>query len=507
LQACVYLVGAGPGDADLISVRGLECIRRADCIVYDSLIDRRLLDEALPNANLIFVGKRAGNAAMKQENICELLVELSGKYEVVVRLKGGDPFLFGRGGEEALALKKKNVRFEVVPGVTAALAAGALAGIPLTHRKVSSSVTLVTGHRAPDADEPVDWPKIASSAETIAVYMGVGSLEKIIAGLKEGGRSEDEGAAFVENAAKPDQRVIIGALSTIAQKVRDAGGEPPAILIVGKVVGLADNLAWFESGPLAKKKFLLLRPAGQSESAAALLSSMGATVVRRPIIEIKSLEDTTGFDRLVKGISDYDWLVFTSVNGVRSFFERLDTLGRDTRHLSGVRVASVGPATTKALKGRGVNADCQAEIFTTAGLAKALIGGYEIAGCKIALARSAIAPPELAEVLRDEGADVDEVSAYEVETLALGQETRSMVLAGEFDGVLFTSPSTVKGFLESFGSSERRVLRDAAGFFSIGPVTTRAIHDAGFDVACEASPHTIEGIAEALAKYYSVSSD
>ena len=499
-RSCVYLVGAGPGSCDLITLRGLSVLRSADCILYDDLIDERLLDAAPKEAERIDVGKRSGRSALSQDEICELLAVKAKQYSRVVRLKGGDPFIFGRGGEEAEFLAARSIAFEVVPGVTAAVAAGDFAGIPLTDRKLASSVTFVTGHRA-EGKSAVDWTKLAQAGDTLVIYMGVETIEDAARQLCAGGRGAEEPAAFVESAATPRQRTIVGTLGDIALKIRQAEGHSPAILIVGRVVDLRMSLAWVERRPLWGKRFLILRPQAQAASLSLPLEELGAAVVTSPTVKIDPLENWEAVDKLIAQLAAFDWLVFTSANGVAYFFQRLRDLGKDARSLAGVRLAVIGPATAEELKTRGLNADCVAEPHTSAGLMRALESAGPIRGRKFALARSSRATRELVEGLIAKGAEVTELTIYRASPLKLASAAREAVLAGNIDAAIFTSADTFENFLSSFDAQERRAI-ERLEIISIGPITSRAIKRAGFKVGCEAASHTTEGLVCALLKHY-----
>jgi len=487
----VYLVGAGPGDPGLLTARALELIAAADVIVYDRLIPASALQGAREDAELIYAGKEGGGQSMPQAEITRLLVDRGRSAETVVRLKGGDPFVFGRGGEEALALREAAVAFEVVPGVTAGVAGPAYAGIPVTHRGAASAVAFVTGHEDPDKGEgsTLDWPALAAFPGTLVFYMGVRQLGAIADGLIACGRDRSEPAAVVERGTLPDQRVVTGTLETIGSVAASEGVRAPALVVVGSVVDLGERLAWFDSEtrPLAGLSVAVTRARAQASALADRLRGLGAVVVEAPAIRIVPL------DGPAPDLRRYDLVCLTSPNGVRLFFDRLFEGGLDARALAGVRVAAIGPGTAAALRSYGVVADVvPSERFVAEGLVEALAS---VSVARALVARAAEARDVLVDALRERGAEVDVVALYETVAEPLSEAQVAGVAAADY--VTFTSSSTVRFLLQSLGG-------DGAGgglrgrLVSIGPVTSGALRERGLKPDVEAARHDIDGLVEAL---------
>ena len=482
----VYLVGGGPGDPGLLTARALELIAAADVIVYDRLIPAGALDGARADAELLYAGKEGGGPSVSQDEIARLLIDRGGAPGVtVVRLKGGDPFVFGRGGEEAEALRDAGVPYEVVPGVTAGVAATAYAGIPVTHRDAASAVAFVTGHEDPAKPESaLDWDALAVFPGTLVVYMGVRRLGAIAERLVAGGRDPAETAAVVERGTLPDQRVVTASLAEIAGAATEAGVRAPALAVFGPVVGLRERLRWFESRPLAGVSVAVTRARAQASGLAAQLEGLGASVVEAPAIRIAPL------DGAAPDLTRYDLICLTSPNGVRLLFERLASAGLDARSLSGARVAAIGPGTAAALRANGVIADVvPSERFLAEGLVEALA---DVPVERALVARAAEARDVLPDALRQRGAEVDVVALYETVAEALGAPQLD-ALAG-VDYVTFTSSSTVRFFLDAVGDR----FPSGARLVSIGPVTSEALRERGLAPAVEAARHDIDGVVEAL---------
>jgi uroporphyrinogen III methyltransferase/synthase len=477
----VYLVGAGPGDPGLMTRRSLELIAAADSILYDRLIPPGALSGARADAELRYVGKEPGAAAMEQEEISTLLVELARAGRHVVRLKGGDPFVFGRGGEEAEALAAAGVPFEVVPGVTSGVAAPAYAGIPVTHRDAASAVAFVTGHEDPEKEtSALDWEALARFPGTLVFYMGVKNLARIAERLRAAGRSPDEPAAVVARGTLSGQRAVGGTLADIAEEVAQAGIHPPAITLVGPVAGLRDTLAWLERRALHGQTVAVTRARAQASGLAARLRSLGAEVVETPAIRIEpralSLSSPSG----------YSLVCFTSPNGVHIFFERLSS---DARSFAGVRVAAIGPGTAAALHEHGIVADIVPKRFVAEGLLEAL-ENETLEGARVLVARAAEARDVLPDGLRERGAEVDVVALYDTVAEPLSASERE-ALAGATH-VTFTSSSTVRFFLQGGGElGDARVV-------SIGPVTSETLRGHGIEPHVEASRHDIDGLIGAI---------
>ena len=494
----MFLVGAGPGDPGLMTRRSLELIASADAILYDRLIPSGALDGARPDADLRYVGKEPGRPSMAQEGIDALLVELGLQGLTVVRLKGGDPFVFGRGGEEARALAEAGVPFEVVPGVTSGVAAPAYAGIPVTDRGGASAVALVTGHEDPAKEESaLDWPALAAFPGTLVLYMGVRNLGRISERLIAAGRPADQPAAVVERGTLPGQRTVSAPLSEIAERVAEAGVRAPAITVVGPVAALRDRLGWIESRPLWGMTVVVTRARAQASGLAAELQDLGARVVEAPAIRIESRPVEGEVAEAIDAIHEYALVCVTSPNGASLLLDALAARGRDARALAGATVAAIGPGTAAELGRRGVRADVVPERSVAEALVKAL-AGIEVEGKRVLVARAAKARDVLPDALAGRGAHVDVLALYDTVTEPLDPE-HARVVAEEADYVTFTSSSTVVNFLgalppESNGAGPL----DRARVVSIGPVTSSTAREHGLEVAVEAERHDIGGLVEAL---------
>jgi uroporphyrinogen III methyltransferase / synthase len=476
----VYLVGAGPGDPGLMTRRSLELIAAADAILYDRLIPGGVLDGARADAELRYVGKEPGRPAVAQEEINELLVSLGRAGKRVVRLKGGDPFVFGRGGEEAEALASAGVRFEVVPGVTAGVAAPAYAGIPVTHRDAASAVAFVTGHEDPSKDgSAIDWEALARFPGTLVFYMGVKNLPLIAERLVAAGRPAAEPAAVVARGTLAGQRTVTATLGEIAAAVEAAEVRPPAITVVGPVAELQETLAWLERRPLHGEVVAVTRARAQASELAGRLRALGADVVETPAIRIEPLA--------VELPEAPDLLCFTSPNGVRLYFEALDG---DARSLDGTRIAAIGPGTATALREHGIEADVVPERFVAEGLLEAL-DGEPLEGRRVLVARAAEARDTLPDGLRERGAQVEVLALYRTVAEPLSEAQTGALERATY--VTFTSSSTVRYFLSAAGT-----LPEGARAVSIGPVTSATLREHDLEPAVEAERHDIDGLVEAL---------
>jgi uroporphyrinogen III methyltransferase/synthase len=479
----VYLVGAGPGDPGLLTARALELIAAADVILHDRLVPPQALATARADAELRYVGKEGGGPAVDQELIGELLVEHARAGRMVVRLKGGDPFVFGRGGEEALALRAAGIDYEVVPGVTAGIAAAAYAGIPVTHRGLASAVALVTAHEDPTKeDASLDWEALAAFPGTLVFYMGVRRLANVTERLLAAGRAPEQPAAVIERGTHPDQRTILATLSSIAAAAVEQGVRAPALTIIGEVAGLAEQLAWLRSAPLAGRRVAITRARAQASGLADRLRVLGATVIEVPAIRIVPRAVA------VPPLGGFDLLCLTSPNGVELLFARLGEQGLDARALAGLRVAAIGPGTAAALAGHGVVADVVPERFVAEGLLEAL--GAQEPARRALVARAAGARDALVEGLRARGTEVEELALYDTVAERL-DEHATRALAGA-DYVTFSSSSTVRFLLEQARPAER------SRIVSIGPVTSATLREHGLEPHVEASRHDIDGLVEAL---------
>ena len=496
----VALVGAGPGDPGLITVRGLQCIESADVVLYDRLVDRRLLRAAGPSARLIDAGKTPGGGGRRQEEINRALVSEAREGRAVVRLKGGDPFVFGRGGEEAEALAEAGIPFEVVPGVTSAIAAPAYAGIPVTHRGTASSFTVVTGNEAPDKGETtVDWDLLARLGGTIVVLMGWENLKAIVRALTEAGYPRDTPAALIRWGAAPAQETVFGAVADIVERGTAAGLAPPVVAVFGGVVAAAARLGWLDSRPLFGKRVLVTRTRSQAGAMSELLSRRGAEAIELPTIEIRPARETSPLDRRLRRLSEYDWTVFASANAVRALFDRLGDLGLDARAFGAARVMAVGPATAAALRERGIVADRVPEVYSAEG-AVGELDRESFDGRAVLVPRADIGGVLIERGLAAVGAKVDPVVAYHTVTPE-GAALRAKSLLGDgIDAAAFTSSSTVSNLL---GLLDGRTEALAGAVIAcIGPATAAAAREAGLTVDIVAGEHTVAGLVSSLEDYY-----
>jgi len=488
----VYLVGAGPGDPGLMTARSLALIAGADAVFYDRLIPPTALDGAREDAELIYVGKQPGVPSVPQDEIGDRLIEAARAGKSVVRLKGGDPFVFGRGGEEGEALRAAGVEFELVPGVTAGVAATAYAGIPVTHRDDASAVAFVTGHEDPEKDESaLDWDALAGFPGTLVFYMGVKRLGENAAALIAGGRDPEEPAAAIERGTWPGQRTVSATLGTIATAVERENVKAPALIVVGKVAARREDLAWLERRPLHGRRVVVTRARAQASGLAGTLRNLGADVVELPAIRIEPRIEAEEVRAAAAAIGIYELVCLTSPNGVRLLFEAIAGADLDSRALAGVTVAAIGPGTARALAKRGVVADIVPERFVAEGLIEAL-GDVEVEGSRVLVARAADARDVLPEYFERRGAEVDVVALYE--TVRERPDAEAVEAAQAADYVTFTSSSTVTNLVEALGDR----FPSAARIVSIGPVTSETAKDAGLKVDIEAERHDIDGLVQAL---------
>ena len=499
-EGMVSLVGAGPGDPELISVKGMRLLQNADAVVYDRLVDKRLLDCARADAELIDVGKIPGKRINRQEDINRLLVELGQAGKRVVRLKGGDPFVFGRGGEEAEALADAGVRFEVAPGVTSAIAAAAYAGIPITHRNVASSFTVVTGSEDPTKpNSSVDWETLAKSSDTLAILMGRATLRVIADALIRYGRAPDTPVALVQWGTEPYQRTLVATLSDVADKADAAGIRAPAVTVVGDVVALRDTIRWFDKGPLFGKRALITRTRAQASALSDMLTQRGAMPVELPTIEIQPLDDYAELDGALGSVGDYDWTVFSSVNAVDVFFARMDALGLDARTLHSVKVAAIGPATARKLRGYGVIADFIPSSFV-ADAAVSEMGALGMDSKRVLLPQAEIARDTLRRGLAELGASVSSIAVYRTVTPKDSAERLRDILSDGIDIATFASSSSVSNLVNLLDGNTS-ALKDAT-IACIGPITARRAEQLGLTVDIVASEYTIPGLIEAVEAYF-----
>ncbi len=535
-KGIVYLVGAGPGDAGLLTLRGAEVLGKADTVVYDWLVNPQLLDLAL-TAEKIYVGKNVQKKKerlqasspelqetgyVEQDRTNQLLLKLVRQGKMVVRLKGGDPFIFGRGGEEASYLKKNGIPFEVIPGISAGYAVPAYAGIPVTDRRLASLVTFVTGHEDPTKKESsVDWKKLARIGGTLVSFMGVKNLPLVVETLKRGGMKQETKVSVIERGTLPQQRVVEGTLQTIVRKVKAKKIQSPAITVIGEVNRFRKTLAWFpgknqdkKAKPLSGKTVVVTRARAQASELKKVLEEKGANVLEFPTIRILSPKNWKPLDKalrslvhphpspLPKGegrvrVRSFNWILFTSVNGVESVFNRLERLHQDARIFSGVKIAAIGDATRALLCEKGIKADLIPKVFTSEALFQELKNRNEIKGRHFLLPRTDIVPDYLRKKLEASGAKVTEVIAYRTVPVAENKKKLNRLFSQDkIDSVLFTSSSTVKNFFSAFSGKEKAKIKTR--FVSIGPVTSQTMISCGVKPYRQAREHTIPGLVEAL---------
>jgi len=498
----VYLVGAGPGRPGLLTIEGARRLSRADVVIYDYLANPRLLDHAPADAERILVGKHGGGEGVPQSAINGLLVEKAEAGKTVVRLKGGDPLVFGRGAEEVGVLRAARIPFEIVPGVSSALAVPAYAGIPVTDRERSSSFTVLTGYEYPDkAELAVRWDAMARRGGTLVVLMTTRQLRNNMARLIANGMAADTPAAVVEWGTVSGQRTVTGTAATIAELAEKAGIGPPALAIVGQVVGLRDELSWFEHKPLFGRTIVVTRPRAQAEGFVQALEDLGADVLPYPTIEIVDPQTWEPVDAAIEGLERFDWVVFTSVNGVERFLDRMLERGKDARALHGARLAAVGPATGEALRRRSLSVDVIPGEYRAEGVAAAM-SQFELRGASVLLPRASAARDVLPKMLSGQGAEVEEVHVYDtVPARRDAADLERLLEAGRVDMVTFTSSSTARNFLAGLGAKEIARLSEVA-LGCIGPITADTIRNAGHAVAVTAEEYTIDGLIHAIVGYF-----
>ncbi len=485
----VYLVGAGPGDPDLITWKGRQLLAIADSVLYDHLANEHLLALTRKNCERIYVGKKKSVHAYPQEEISALMIERAQRGLTVVRLKGGDPFIFGRGGEEVEALAEAGIPFEVVPGVTSPLGIAAYSGVPLTHRDHTKVVTFVTGHDVPG----IDWGKVGQS-ETLVIFMGIAAIREIAHEIMAHGRSGDTPSIAVRWGTRPDQETVTGTLATIADEIEKAHLKPPATVIIGEVVGLHQKLTWFERLPLFGQKIVVTRAQDQAADFCARLRSLGADAIELPVISIQPPGDPGPLDRAIAHLALYDWLIFTSVNGVRFFIDRLDRSDQDLRSLK-ARVCAIGPATRRAVEDLHVKVDLMPDEYVAERLVEAFRSEL-LTGKRVLLPRAAVARDLIPAELTKLGAHVEVVEAYRNVVPGNAAERAREIFPGarKPDWITFTSSSTVKNFIAIAG----REALDGVRIASIGPVTSRTVRDCGLKVDAEAKEFTVDGVVQAI---------
>ena len=501
LTGKVYLVGAGPGDPGLITVKGMQALEQAQVVVYDRLVDPVLLQVVPESAERIFVGKARGRQEMTQVEINQLLVDKASQGLTVVRLKGGDPFIFGRGGEEALELSARGLPFEIVPGVTSAIAGPAYAGIPLTHRGISTTFTVVSGSEDPSkAESTVPWEALAKGGGTLVVLMGWASLEKILLTLRKEGLPATTPAALVQWGTWSTQKTVTGCIDNILDLGKDAGLTPPVITVIGNVVKLREELAWFDQRTLFGKRVLITRSRSQASRLRTLLEQAGAYAVELPTIQIGPLDDFAELDGTLNRLQDFQWVIFASANAVESVFERLEHQGKDARALAGTTVGAIGPATAQALSRRGITADFVPSRPVSEAVLDEL-SGRDWNGVSVLLPSADIGRDELEKGLADMGAKVNRLAAYRnVPVDGVSDLAKEAFLDG-VDVVTFTSSSTVRNLVEMLNGD--RTALETSFIACIGPVTSATARELGLRVDLEASEHTVQGLVDALTNHFS----
>lgn len=499
----VYLVGAGPGDPRLITLKGIECLREAEVVVYDHLASEELLSYLPEGAERIYAGKQGGLHALSQEEINALILQRAREGRVVVRLKGGDPFVFGRGGEEGEEIVDAGIALEVVPGVTSAVAVPAYAGIPLTHRDHTSTVAIITGHEDPTKDaSQIQWDKISTGIGTLVFLMGVSNLSHIAEQLIRHGRSPQTPAAVIRWGSTARQETVVGTLENIADRVRERKIAPPAITVVGEVVQLRQKLSWFEELPLFGKRIVVTRSREQASEFARRLRRYGAEVLEVPSIQIVPPPSWEEMDRAVANVEGYQWMIFTSANGVRHFFSRLLAGGKDARALKGIRICAIGPPTAEELQRFGISPDLIPGEYRAEGILAAM-GGEELAGKRVLLPRAAEAREVLPEELRQRGAQVDVVAAYYT-VKPDGQHAHLVELLErqEIHLITFTSSSTVKNFIDLLPSDRVPDILEGVKVACIGPITARTARELGMETQIMPHRYTIPDMVEAIVEYF-----
>jgi len=497
----VYLIGAGPGDPGLITLKAVNCLARADVVVYDHLVSSLILDYAPATAEKIYAGKMGSKHFAEQDEINSLLVRKAGQGKTVARLKGGDPFVLGRGGEEAEALRKNGILFEVVPGVTSAVAVPAYAGIPVTHRGLASSLAIITGHEDPSKkSSSIKWDKLATATDTLVILMGMQNIAQITARLQEHGRKASTPVAVIRDGTLPSQVCLTGTLRNIAGKVRQAGLEAPAVIVVGEVVKLRESLRWFDSLPLFGKHILVTRAGSQAGSFEKLLIERGALPVRFSSIEVKPLTANKNLDNALANLAAYNWIAFTSVNGVEIFFSRLRDLELDARCLSGLKIGAIGPATGRSLQKIGITPDYLPAEFTgrgfVAGLKKRQVGRQ-----RFLLPRADIADDEITAGLKKLGAEVDEIAVYStIRPRSNKTLLKELLFKDNLDVITFTSSSTVTNLLSGLNKGD--IARIRPEIACIGPKTARTAAEAGLKIAVIAGEQTMQGLLAAMEDYF-----
>lgn len=499
----VYLVGAGPGDIELATLKCRRLIEECDVLVYDYLANPEMVAWASAEAEKIYVGKKGGDHTVPQDQINEIIVEKAKAGANVVRLKGGDPFVFGRGGEEGQELREAGVRFEVVPGVTSGVAVPAYAGIPVTHREHCSQVTLLTGHDAQGREfTQVEWDQLARGSGTLCIYMGVKTLGRNSQALIDGGRAADTPCALIQWGTHPRQRTLVSTLEKMADDAEREGFGPPCIFVVGTVVGLREQLSWFETRPLFGKRVLVTRARAQASDIQHKLRELGAEPVPFPTIEIRDPDSWDAIDEAIGRLDEYEWIIWTSVNGVEKFFRRLTEKGGDIRELGSAHLAAIGPATAKALEQRGLRVEVVPREFDAEGLI-AYFEEHGVKGKRVLIPRAKEAREVLPEQLRKMGNDVLVAPVYQsVLPETGGEHLRGMIENGELDLITFSSSSTVKNFFALVGEDLAPAVQENCTIACIGPITAKTAEGFGLKIDIQPPNYTIPELIDAVVAHY-----
>lgn len=499
----VWLIGAGPGDPGLLTLKGRDALARASVVIYDALANPQLLGLAAKDAELIYVGKIGDKHALPQSGINSLLAQKAIEKGKVARLKGGDPYIFGRGGEEALYLAERNIPFEVIPGISSAVAAPAYAGIPLTHRDFVSAVMIITGHERPDKNaSALNWPAFVASGATLVFLMGMKNLPEICANLIKAGMDSQMPAAVIYRGATPLQKTVLAPLELLPASAKAAGLSNPAVIVVGQVTTLARQLDWFSKKPLLGRSIVVTRAREQASDLVGRLAELGAMVIESPAIEIAPLPEYSACDSAIANLGQYKWLIFTSVNGVKYFWERLAYCGKDTRSLAGCKIAAIGPATAHALQTLGVRPDLVPPKYVAESVADSLIASEngKLDGARILLPRAAKARMALPDALAAKGAIVDIVPMYETRPAKEGIEAvKARLEAGQLDCITFASSSTVDNFLALVPAEELRRHPDVK-LAAIGPITAQTMAKHGLAADLQPDNYTIDSLIEEITK-------
>lgn len=498
----VYLIGAGPGDPGLLTIKGKEILGQSDVVVYDFLISDVLLSYVKSDAEIIYVGKKASEHTLPQKNINQLLIDKAREGKIVARLKGGDPYIFGRGAEEAEALVSAGIPFEEIPGISSTIAAPAYAGIPLTHRDYASSVTFITGHENPDKPGSIhNWTALAHSANTLVFVMGMKNLPEISTNLIQAGLPSDTPAALIFWGTTAKHKSLVSTLKNLPKEAKERGFINPSVIVIGKVVTLHNTLNWFEQRPLLGRSIVVTRAREQASSLALLLTELGAEVIQFPTIDITPITETAVIDQYIHRIKEYDWIIFTSVNGVRFFWENLTAFKLDSRSLAGIHVAAIGPATSEAIKEKGIQPDFVPEAYISESIAEGLVE-LGMKGKRILLPRAREAREILPDTLRKAGAFIDIVPVYETRPVGRFQDTVIQYLEkGTLDCITFGSSSTVDNFFEQIPVNIIRKYT-CPKFATIGPVTSNTLKKYGFEHDIQPTKYTIPDLVNAIADAY-----